>query len=88
MLLRRLDLPLSDSSEGGIRRRTDGTLHIVVDAVETAFVEGMAAEEVHGWQVQGSAAGLAAAGLEDEGLGREVLQFLFFGVGFGFVACD
>lgn len=88
MLLRRLDLPLSDSAQGGIRRRTDGTLHVVVDAVETAFVEGMAAEEVHGWQVEGSTAGLAAAGLEDEGLGGEVLQFLLLGGCFGFVACD
>lgn len=72
MLLRRLNLALPNSAESRIRRRTDRTLYVVVDAVETAFVEGVAAEEVHGWKIERSAAGLAAAGLEDEGLGGEV----------------
>ena len=61
-------------------------LGVLVDAVETALVEGVAAEEVDGGEVEGSAAGLAAAGLEDDGLGGEVGEFLLFGGGFGFVA--
>jgi hypothetical protein len=86
MLIGGLNLPLPNSPQRRISRRTNGTLRVLVDAVQTALVEGVAAEEVDGWEVEGSAAGLAAAGLEDEGLGGEVGEFLLFGGCFGFVA--
>lgn len=87
MLISRVNLALTDSTERRICRRANGTLGIVVDAVETAFVEGVAAEEVHGGQVERAAAGLAATGLEDDGLAGEVVEFFFLGSCFGFVAC-
>lgn len=49
MLIRRLNLALANSTQGSIRRRTNRALSILVDAVETALVEGVAAEEVDGW---------------------------------------
>lgn len=48
MLIRRFNLPLADSSQRSICRCADGALGILVDAVETALVEGVAAEEVDG----------------------------------------
>lgn len=86
MLIRRLNLALPNSPQCRICRRTNGTLRVLVNAVETALVEGVMAEEVDGWEVEGSAAGLAAAGLEDDGLGGEVGEFLLFGGCFRFVA--
>lgn len=86
MLIRRLNLALPNRPQRRIRRRTNGTLRFLVDSVQTPLVEGVAAEEVDGWEVEGSAAGLAAAGLEDEGLGGEVGEFLLFGGCFRFVA--
>jgi hypothetical protein len=49
MLICRLDLPLANGPQGGICWRTNGALSILVDVVETALVEGVAAEEVDGW---------------------------------------
>lgn len=86
MLIRRVNLPLPNSPERRVSRRANRALGVLVDAVETALVEGVAAEEVDGGEVEGSAAGLAAAGLEDDGLGGKVGEFLLFGGGFGFVA--
>lgn len=86
MLICRLNLALANSPERSICRRTNRALGVLVDAVETALVEGMAAEEVDCWEVEGSAAGLAATGLEDDGSGGEVGEFLLFGGCFGFVA--
>lgn len=86
MLIRRLNLALPNSPQRRIRRRTNRTLRVLVNAVETALVEGVVAEEVDSWEVEGSAAGLAAAGLEDDGLGGEVGEFFLFGGCFGFVA--
>lgn len=88
MLVCGIDLSLSDGAQGCIRRCTDGTLRVVVEVVQAALVEGVFAEEVNGWEVESSAAGLAAAGLEDDWLGGEVVEFLLFGGSFGFVACD
>lgn len=48
----------------------------------------MFAEEMHGWEVQGAAAGGASTGLEDGGFGAEVGDFLSFALGFGAVAFD
>lgn len=39
-------------------------------------------------EIQTSAAGLAAAGLEDDGLIGQLFEFLLLGRGFGFVACN
>ena len=69
MLVRGINLPLADGAQGRILRCADGTLRIVVEVVQTALVEGVSAEEVDCWEVDGSAAGLAAAGLEDYRLG-------------------
>lgn len=69
MLVRRINLPLPDSAQGRIFRRADGTLRVVIEVVQTALVEGVFAEEVDCWEIEGSAAGLAAAGLEDYWLG-------------------
>lgn len=73
MLIRRIDLSLPDSAESSVRWRADGTLSVVVEIIQTAFVEGVFTEEVNGWEVEGSAAGLAAAGLKDDRLGGEVI---------------
>lgn len=48
VLIRRLNLPLSNSPQRRIRRSTNRTLGFIVDAVETAFVEGVAAEKMDG----------------------------------------
>jgi hypothetical protein len=48
MLIRRLNLSLSDSAQSRIRRRTDRTLRVVVEVIQTALVEGVFAEEVDG----------------------------------------
>lgn len=69
MLFCRLHLPLPDSSKGIIRARAGGTLRVLVDAVQAAFVEGVFAEEVDDGEVERSAAGVAATGLEDGWLG-------------------
>jgi hypothetical protein len=61
MLVRRLDLPLADRAEGIVCRGADGALGVVVDFIETPLVEGVFTEEMHGWQIQRSTAGLAAA---------------------------
>ena len=61
---------------------------LVVDLVQAALVEGVLAEEVHGWQVQGAAAGRASAGLKDGRLGAEVGDFLSLCLGFRAVALD
>lgn len=86
MLIRRVNLALADSTESRICRRADGTLGIVVDAVEAAFVERVVAEEVHSRQVECPATRLATAGLEGDGLAGEVVEFLLLGGCFGFVA--
>lgn len=87
MLVRGINLPLTDSAQSRIGRSADGTLRVLVDVVQTALVEGVSAEEMDCGQVEGSAAGLAAAGLEHYWLGGQVVQFLLFGFCFGFVAC-
>ena len=69
MLIRGINLPLPDGAQGRIGRGADGTLCVVVELVQTALVEGMLAEEVDCREIEGSAAGLAAAGLEDYWLG-------------------
>jgi hypothetical protein len=69
MLVRGINLPLPDSAQGRIGRGADGTLCVIVELIQTALVEGMFAEEMDCWEVEGSAAGLAAAGLEDYRLG-------------------
>lgn len=69
MLVRGINLPLPDSAKGCITRGADGTLRVVVELVQTAFVEGVFAEEVDCREVESSTAGLAAAGLEDYWLG-------------------
>lgn len=69
MLVRGINLALTDSAQCCIRRGANGTLRVLVEAVQTALVEGVFAEEVDCGQVEGSAAGLAAAGLEDYWLG-------------------
>ena len=51
MLISRLDLSLPYSTQSSIRRGTDGTLGVVVDIVEAAFVEGVSAEEVDGGEI-------------------------------------
>jgi hypothetical protein len=69
MLVRGINLPLPDSAQGRIGRGADGTLCVIVELIQTALVEGMFAEEMDCWEVEGSAAGLAAAGLKDYRLG-------------------
>ena len=69
MLIRGINLSLPDSAQSRIRRGADGTLRVVVEVVQTALVEGVSAEEMDCGQVESSAAGLAAAGLEDYRLG-------------------
>lgn len=87
MLIRRIDLALSDGAHGCVCRRTDGTLSVLIKVVQTTFVEGVLAEEMHSGEIQTSAAGLAAARLEDDGLIGQMIEFLLLGRGFGFVAC-
>lgn len=82
MLIRRIDLALSDGAHGCICRRTDGTLSVVIDIVQATFVEGVFAEEMNSREVQTSAAGLTAAGLEDDGLIGQLFEFLLLGRGF------
>lgn len=43
---------------------------------------------MHGGEIEASAAGGAAARLEDGGFGAEVVNFFAFGFGFGAVAFD
>lgn len=69
MLIRGINLSLPDSAQSRIGRGADGTLRVVVEVVQTTLVERVSAEEVDCGQVEGSAAGLAAAGLEDYWLG-------------------
>lgn len=68
MLISRVDLALSDSAHCCIARCADGTLGILIYLIQTTLVEGVFAEEVHCGKVQASTAGLAAAGLENDGL--------------------
>lgn len=86
MLLCSLDLPLPNSAKSVIRSGARGTLRVFVDAVQTALMEGVLAEEVDDGEVEGSGAGVAAAGLEDGRLGGEGLEFGLFCGCFGFVA--
>lgn len=86
MLISRVHLALSNGTESSIARCTNGALNVVIDSVQTAFVEGVFAQEMYCREIKGSATGLAAAGLEDGGLGGEGFEFLLFGCGFGFVA--
>lgn len=69
MLVRGINLPLADRAQSRILRCADGTLRIVVEVVQTALMEGVSAEKVDCWEVEGSAAGLATARLEDYWLG-------------------
>lgn len=69
MLICGINLSLPDSAQSRIGRGADGTLRVVVEVVQTTLVERVSAEEVDCGQVEGSAAGLAAAGLEDYWLG-------------------
>jgi hypothetical protein len=87
MLISRFNLALANSTKRGIRRRADRTLR-VLRGIKTTLVERVAAEEVHGGQVECSTARLATTRLEDDGLGCEVVEFLFLRGCFGFVACD
>lgn len=88
MLICGIDLALTNRPQRGVCRCTDGTLGVLVDAVEAALVERVTAEEVDRGKIEGSTAGLAATGLEDDGLGSQVVEFLFFGGCFGLVAGD
>jgi hypothetical protein len=49
MLIRRVNLSLPNGAERRILRTADGTLGVVVYIVETALVEGVAAEEMDCW---------------------------------------
>lgn len=69
MLIRGINLSLPNSAQSRICRGADGTVRVIVKVVQTALVEGVSAEEMDCGQVEGSAAGLAAAGLEDYRLG-------------------
>ena len=51
-------------------------------------MKGVLAEEVYGGEVEAGAAGGAAARLEDDGLGGELVEFFALGGGFGAVVVD
>ena len=86
MLTSSVNLSLTNGPKRSIARCTDRTLHVILDAVETAFVERVLAEEMHGGKIEGTAAGLAATRLKDYWLCRQRFEFLLFGSCFGFVA--
>lgn len=67
MLIGRINLALSDGAHCCICRRTDRALGIVVEVIQATFMEGVFAEEMDSGEIQTTAAGLAAARLEDDG---------------------
>lgn len=61
MLVSGVNLSLANGTEGGICWRADGTLCIVIDAVQAAFMERVSTKEMHGGEIKSTAAGLTAA---------------------------
>lgn len=68
MLIGSVNLSLTNGSQRSIARCAYRTLYVIFDAVETAFVERVLAEEMHGGKIKGTATGLAATRLEDDWL--------------------
>lgn len=68
MLIRPFYLPLADLLDGGVLRRTNWTLRILVRFVETSLVERVLAEEVDGREVKRITTVHAATGLENNRL--------------------
>ena len=81
-----LDLP--HRADRGVLLAAQRTLRVVVDLVEAALVEGVLAEKMDGGEIESTAAGGAATGLEDGGFGAEFVNFFALGGCFSPVAFD
>lgn len=86
MLIGSVNLSLTNGPQRSVAWCTNRTLHIIFDAVETAFMERVLAKEMHCGKIEGTATGLAATRLEDYWLCGEGFEFLLFGSCLGFVA--
>lgn len=86
MLVCCLHLSPPDSFDGRVFLRAHWAFCIFIHLIEATLMKRVLAEEMHGRKVQSSPACVAPTGLENNGLGTQLLDFLSFLLGFRAVA--